>query len=143
MQLYTIGFAGRTAAAFFGALREAGVAQVADVRRYNTSQLAGYTKKRDLPWLLEQLCGARYEHHLALAPSPELFAAYRKQGLSFDEFADRYETELNQPAVDALAATAADTPTALLCSEARAEACHRSLLAVRLAQATAVSVVDL
>ena len=44
MEVYTIGFTQRTAESFFGALRQAGVKRMVDVRLNNTSQLAGFAK---------------------------------------------------------------------------------------------------
>jgi uncharacterized protein (DUF488 family) len=58
MEVYTIGFTQRRAADFFGALKRAGVKRLLDVRLNNSSQLAGFTKREDLPYFLRELCGA-------------------------------------------------------------------------------------
>ena len=55
---YTIGFTQKSAAEFFGALKDAGVRRLLDVRLSNSSQLAGFTKRDDLPYFLRELCGA-------------------------------------------------------------------------------------
>jgi len=47
--LYTIGYQRKPLATFISQLREAGVDAVIDVRLRNTSHLAGYTKRDDLP----------------------------------------------------------------------------------------------
>ena len=44
VHLFTIGFTKRTAADFFGTLRQAGIQRLLDVRLNNSSQLAGFTK---------------------------------------------------------------------------------------------------
>lgn len=81
MQLYTIGYSKKTAEEFFNILRDNGVKQIVDIRRHNTNQLAGFTKKSDLPWFLDTIAGIGYSHELSLAPSEELMRAYRKEGL--------------------------------------------------------------
>ncbi len=65
--LFTIGFTGKNARQFFGALRLAGVRKVIDVRLKNVSQLAGFTKalswkeyeRRYVALLDERLAGAK------------------------------------------------------------------------------------
>jgi uncharacterized protein (DUF488 family) len=52
MKLYTIGFTRKSAESFFETLRRSGAKRVVDVRLNNVSQLAGFTKKQDLPWEL-------------------------------------------------------------------------------------------
>ncbi len=79
MEVCTIGFTKKSAAQFFGALRAAGVRRLLDVRLNNSSQLAGFTKRDDLPFFLRELCGADYVHEPLLAPTDELLHAYRKR----------------------------------------------------------------
>ncbi len=67
MDVFTIGFTKRTAADFFGVLRQAGVQRLLDVRLNNSSQLAGFTKAGDLPFFLKEICGAEYLHEPLLA----------------------------------------------------------------------------
>ena len=143
-QLSTIGFAGRDARSFFTAVREAGVEEVVDVRRWNTSQLAGYTKAKDLPFFLAELCGARYRHATALAPDAEALAAYRAGELPWEQYAAAYRDGLPKDALRALAGDVATISVALLCSEAAPDRCHRSVLAAALKRrARNLTVVDL
>ena len=79
--LYTIGYQRKPLATFIGQLREAGVDAVIDIRLRNTSQLAGFSKRDDLAFLLRKGFGIDYEHHLDLAPTPEILDAYKKKGL--------------------------------------------------------------
>jgi hypothetical protein len=81
VEIYTIGFTKKPAASFFDALRTAGIRQLLDTRLNNSSQLAGFAKRDDLAYFLRQLCGARYEHRLDLAPTSDLLDAYRKHGM--------------------------------------------------------------
>jgi len=129
MQLYTIGFTSKTAEQFFGFIRRAGVATVVDVRLNNTSQLAGFSRRQDLPFFLRELCGADYAHVPALAPSRELLTAHRRKELAWPEFRSRYLDLLDQRSIeDQLDSTLLERGC-LLCSEHEPHHCHRSLIA--------------
>jgi uncharacterized protein (DUF488 family) len=78
MKLFTIGFTKSSAESFFSRLSKAKVSKLVDVRLSNSSQLAGFAKKDDLRYFAKAVCGIGYEHLPELAPTPELFAAYRK-----------------------------------------------------------------
>ena len=138
MQLYTIAYSKKTAEEFFNILRENGVKQVVDIRRHNTNQLAGFTKKSDLPWFLDTIAGIGYSHELPLAPSEDLMRAYRKEGLPFDEFAKQLRAEFAEREMPKLI-----DGSALLCSEPKPDTCHRSVAAQYLAEKGDVEVVHL
>ena len=129
MQLYTIAYSKKTAEEFFNILRDNGVKQIVDIRRHNTNQLAGFTKKSDLPWFLSTIAGIGYSHELSLAPSEELMRAYRKEGLPFDEFAKQLRAEFAEREMPKLI-----DGSALLCSEPDPDVCHRSVAADYLAE---------
>jgi uncharacterized protein (DUF488 family) len=129
MEIYTIGFTQTTAEHFFGRLAKAGVRRLLDVRLNNSSQLAGFAKARDLPYFLETLIGATYYHEPLLAPTQELLDDYKKRrgdwGTYESQFLDLMasrEIEVKFSPADFV------TSTALLCSEATAEHCHRRLV---------------
>jgi uncharacterized protein (DUF488 family) len=135
VEVYTIGFTKRTAGDFFGALRRVGIQRLLDVRLKNASQLAGFTKRDDLPFFLRELCGADYTHDTRLAPTPELLADYRKGGLSWPEYERRFRALLAERQPEKLLDPGAfATPTVLLCSETTAERCHRRLVLEHLQQ---------
>ncbi|WJY98574.1 DUF488 domain-containing protein [Corynebacterium fournieri] len=138
MRLYTIGYSKKTAEEFFGILQENGIKQVVDIRRHNSNQLAGFTKQSDLPWFLETIAGIGYTHELALAPSEDLMHAYRKEGLPFDEFADKLRAEFDEREMPKLA-----DASVLLCSEPDPDICHRSVAADYLAKQGDIEVVHL
>ena len=77
MRIYTLGFSHKSAEEFFDILRETGVRRVVDIRRSNTNQLAGFTKKDDLRYFLQVILDIPYTHELALAPSADLMRAYK------------------------------------------------------------------
>lgn len=136
MEIYTIGFTQTTAEHFFGRLRSAGVERLLDVRLNNQSQLAGFAKSKDLPFFLRELCGATYEHATILAPDQTILDAYKKhKDMPWSEYEERFLALMRQRAVERkLDPTSFATPTALLCSEATAEHCHRRLVVEYLAE---------
>ena len=134
MEIYTIGFTQTTADHFFRRLGDAGVKRVLDVRLNNSSQLAGFAKARDLPYFLRELIGASYEHEPALAPSPELLAAYRKRKGAWSDYEAGFLALIGRRRVESILSPADfETRTALLCSEPTADRCHRRLVCEYLA----------
>jgi uncharacterized protein (DUF488 family) len=128
MEVYSIGFTQKRAAAFFGLLKEAGVRRLLDVRLNNSSQLAGFTKKEDLPYFLRELCRAEYQHEPLLAPTQDLLDAYKKGKGAWQDYETAFLALLAERRVEErLPRDLFATPTALLCSEPTAEQCHRRL----------------
>ena len=128
--VYTIGFRGKALSEFVQLLRQAGVDAIIDVRLRNTSQLAGYTKRDDLDFLLREGFRIAYEHHPELAPTPEIFDAYRRE-----KDWPAYEAQFGALLVERQAETIAHQilsryqAPCLLCSEPTADRCHRRLIA--------------
>jgi uncharacterized protein (DUF488 family) len=136
VEIATIGFTQSSAEHFFGRLKAAGVRRVLDVRLHNASQLAGFTKGLDLAYFLREICRARYEHDLRLAPTDELLSAYRKHDLDWHAYERAFGALMQQRDIPGLLERAEfETKTALLCSEAGPERCHRRLLAELLSDA--------
>jgi uncharacterized protein (DUF488 family) len=129
MKVYSIGFTKKTAVDFFTALRQAEIRRLLDVRLHNASQLAGFTKRDDLPFFLKELCGADYRHEPLLTPTPDLLEGYRKKRMSWQEYEPRFLALLAARAVEKkLDRKLFQIPTVLLCSEATATRCHRRLI---------------
>ena len=129
MEVYTIGFTKRTAADFFGTLRRAGVKRLLDVRLNNSSQLAGFTKKEDLPFFLKEICGAEYIHEPLLAPTQDVLDDYKKRKGSWQNYERRFLQLMEQRRIEEkIDRQLFEVPTALLCSEATAQHCHRRLV---------------
>jgi uncharacterized protein (DUF488 family) len=127
MRIFTIGFTHKTAEMFFNALRKAGVRRLVDIRLNNTSQLAGFAKKQDLPFLLRELCDADYVHEPLLAPTQEMIDRYRGKKGSLREFRSAYLKLLAARHVaDSLDRKLFNKPAVLLCAEVNPEQCHRS-----------------
>jgi uncharacterized protein (DUF488 family) len=126
---YSIGFTRKDAAEFFGILRQHKIRRLIDVRLNNTSQLAGFTKKKDLAYFLHEILNAEYEHSLMLAPTPELLSAYRTRRIDWQEYERRFLTLMKERRVEELVNRHLfDVPTVLLCTEPKADRCHRRLV---------------
>ena len=133
--VYTIGTKRKPLSAFIGQLRDANIDAVIDVRLRNTSHLAGYTKRDDLAFLLQEGFGIAYEHHPELSPTLEIRNAYR-DGQDWGAYESRFHPLLLERAMadvgrDILGRYRAPC---LLCAEPPAERCHRRLVAEHWAQ---------
>ena len=130
MEIYTIGFTQKSARDFFGTLKAAGIRRLIDVRLNNSSQLAGFTKKDDLIFFLDRICGAEYLHEPQLAPTAEILDGIKKKQISWDEYEQQFKALLKQRRIaKTLDAQLFNVPAVLLCSEPTPEHCHRRLVA--------------
>jgi uncharacterized protein (DUF488 family) len=155
--IVTIGVYGFDLQAFLDALRTADVRLLIDVRQRRGVRGSRY------PWanarrLQAALAEARiaYSHHRELAPTTELrhvqYAAdaqlgvgKRSRAVLDREYRERYVHEILERAdLDGLVVELpAGAASALFCVEADPEACHRSLIAERLAQRYGLAVAHL
>jgi len=134
VEIYSIGFTQTTAERFFKRLADAGVTRLLDVRLNNTSQLAGFAKAKDLPYFLQELIGATYEHEPLLAPTQGLLDEYKKRKGDWSAYEAQFLELMASREIDSrLSISDFHAPTALLCSEATAEHCHRRLVCEYLA----------
>lgn len=157
LQIATIGVYGTTAEGFLVALREAGVGLLLDVRQrrgVRGSQYAWANSLR-LQAAVAQ-AGIAYRHELALAPTTELrqlqYEEDARQGVGkrtrevlAAEYRRRYVEEILEDIdMDAFVASLPrDSRSALLCVERDPRACHRSLIAERLAEDYGATVLHL
>jgi len=129
MEIFSIGFTKKSAAQFFGTLKDAGIHRLMDVRLNNRSQLAGFTKSTDLPYLLREICGASYVHEPLLAPTQQMLDQYKKKKGSWSDYEEQFLTLMAHRDVSNLLDRASFCEaTVLLCSEPTAEQCHRRLV---------------
>ena len=132
MTLYTIGFTRRTAQEFFEPIKYRMIQLLVDVRLNNTSQMCGFTKKQDLPYLLETICGCKYEHCPDYAPTQELLTDWKKKRITWQEYEATYrELMLERGAVREFITCCEGLyeSVCLLCSEPKPQHCHRKLFA--------------
>jgi uncharacterized protein (DUF488 family) len=135
MILYTIGFTKKTARQFFELLKINGVQRVVDIRLHPGGQLAGFTKKDDLRYFLEELLACDYVHLPILAPAEELLKTYRNDH-NWQKLELYFEALMDQRGIPAALDRRLfeEKVCSLLCSEATPEHCHRRLVAERLAR---------
>jgi uncharacterized protein (DUF488 family) len=129
MEVYTTGFTKKRAAQFFGSLRQANIQRLLDVRLNNSSQLAGFAKKEDLPFFLAEICHIEYQHEPLLAPTQDMLDAYKKHKGSWQDYEQHFLALMRDRKVEeSINPKLFEIPTVLLCSEVTAEHCHRRLI---------------
>jgi uncharacterized protein (DUF488 family) len=129
ISLYTIGFTKKSAREFFGRIRDAGISRVIDVRLNNVSQLAGFAKRDDLVFFLQEICGCGYEHRPEWAPTKDVLDAYRDKSMDWPGYERRFNELLAVRRIEGSITREALHMACLLCSEATPECCHRRLVA--------------
>jgi len=129
MKLFTIGFTHKSAEQFFGILRQSGAKRVVDVRLNNLSQLAGFTKKKDLEYFLKALCGMEYLHVPELAPTQDMLDAYKKQKGDWAVYERQFLDLMRKRQVEKTVSHDVIADGCLLCSEEKPHRCHRRLVA--------------
>ncbi|WP_233834416.1 DUF488 domain-containing protein [Paraburkholderia sp. ZP32-5] len=127
VQVASIGFTGKPARKFFDLLKGAHVRTVLDIRLNNTSQLAGFAKRQDLPYFLENLCNTAYVEVPELAPEPDLLKRYQAKKLSWENLRDEYFELIARRRVESNLDIALFESGCLLCSEHLPHHCHRAL----------------
>ena len=128
MAIYTAGFAEWTAERFFGELKAKAVSHLVDVRLNNVSQLAGFAKRKDLEYFLKVICSAEYMHEPSLAPTSELLKMYRGKKITWDEYENQFVNLLTERKVENfLSREIFEGVPVFLCSEHKADFCHRRL----------------
>ena len=129
MRILTIGFTKKKAKGFFEALKSAGAKRFLDVRLNNVSQLAGFTKRDDLRWFLDQICHMDYHHISALAPTKEIIDGYKKNGGSWEDYERKFLDLMAERRIEEKIEPELLEDACLLCSEDKPHHCHRRLVA--------------
>jgi len=132
-KVFTIGYAGKDAHQFFSILKQAGIRKVIDVRLYNTSQLAGFTKKQDMEYFLQAIVGSEYIHMPIMAPTKQLLNDYKKGLIGWPQHETQFKSIIAQRQIDKHIIPQDMDMICFLCSEATADNCHRRLVAEYLA----------
>jgi uncharacterized protein (DUF488 family) len=142
-RLFTIGYEGKTLDEFLGQLGEAGVETVLDVRAVAASRRPGFSKTALAGALAER--GIGYRHFRALGtPSDGRTAARAGKTAEMRRiYANQLETPEAGLQLEQALGAAEEKPSVLLCYEAEAAGCHRSMLAERMLARTRFEVVDL
>ena len=127
--LFTIGFTRKGAQGFFERLSESGVLLLIDIRAHPDSQLAGFARGKDLPWLLRRLCNIEYRHVPSLAPQKALLSDYREKRVDWQTYEQRYLGDLEPARIEHDLCDLSLDRACLLCSEETPDQCHRRLAA--------------
>ena len=96
MKLFTIGYTKKSAKMFFEILKSNHIDALVDIRLYNFSQLAVFSKSRDLQYFLEQICGCDYIWAPQFAPTAPFLNGYKNGKISWDEYEVVYNELMNK-----------------------------------------------
>ncbi|SHJ79964.1 DUF488 domain-containing protein [Paramaledivibacter caminithermalis] len=132
MRLYTIGFTKKSAKEFFELLKKNNVRTLLDIRLNNSSQLAGFTKGRDLEYFLMEMAGIKYIHDVDFSPTKQILNDYKKKIITWGEYEKLFEKLILKRNIKDKVNKYFNgnlDGVCLLCSEATSENCHRRLIA--------------
>jgi uncharacterized protein (DUF488 family) len=129
VKLFTVGFTKKTARRFFELLCSSKARRIVDVRLNNVSQLAGFAKKEDLAFFAKAICGMDYVHLPVLAPTQDLLDEYKKRGGDWQSYEREFLDLMRQRRIEDHVAQDTIADACLLCSEDKADHCHRRLVA--------------
>lgn len=133
-EIFTIGFTRKSAEQFFESLRSAGVERVIDIRLHNESQLAGFSKRRDLTYFLRIILGIEYVHVPELAPTEDMLRAYRAQRGRWPVYERQFLWLMQERRIEETLPRTLFERACLLCSEPEPDHCHRRLVVEHLAR---------
>ena len=144
MKLATIGYERETQAAVIQRLRDAGVELLIDVRAVAASRRAGFSKTLLAASLNE--AGIGYVHLRQLG-TPKAGRDFARKG-KIAEMHRIFEDHMTEPGAQVELAKATDMvrgdkKVALLCYEADAAGCHRTILAKRICDALGCEIENL
>ncbi|MFL6858210.1 MAG: DUF488 family protein [Allosphingosinicella sp.] len=141
--LATIGYEGKTQEEFLGELAAAGIERVIDIRAVAASRRPGFSKTALGNALRER--GIDYLHLRPLGTPAAGREAARKGRIGEMRriYAEQLESDEAALAMEQALAAASERKSALLCYEAEAPGCHRSMLAERMVARRAFEIVDL
>jgi uncharacterized protein (DUF488 family) len=130
--IYTIGFTRKSAEQFFNLLEKNDVKTVFDVRLNNSTQLAGFSKGKDLEYFLRKILSVNYIHDTNFSPTKEILDNYKKKKIDWKKYEEEFNKLLMIRNLDDYIKV--DLKEKLnnicfLCSEDTAEYCHRRLVA--------------
>ena len=129
MRIFTIGFTKKSAQTFFTELKDARVKRLVDVRLNNTSQLAGFTKKDDLRYFTQAICGIEYVHIPELAPTADILDAFKKHQGDWSLYEQQFLDLMRSRRIEETVSPGMLEGGCLLCSEEKPQHCHRRLVA--------------
>lgn len=134
MNLFNIGFTKKSAKQFFELINKNKIKLLIDIRLYNKSQLAAFTKSEDLEYFLDKICSCKYQHCVEFAPTEEILNDYKNKKISWSDYKKQYanlieERNRNSKCIDEFHERYTEFENVvLLCSEPTSNQCHRGVL---------------
>lgn len=145
--VYTIGFTKKSAQDFFELLEVNKIDVVLDVRLKNTSQLAGFSRYPDIEYFLKKIHEMDYISDTLFAPTEEILKNYKNKLINWDEYVCKYNKLMDERKIENhIAEEYGDLEgkrICLLCSEEKADHCHRRLVAERFMKIFEMKIVNL
>ncbi|WP_460147607.1 DUF488 domain-containing protein [Pseudomonas sp. H2_H03] len=128
INLYTAGYEGLSLNAFIARLKQAGIDKVLDVREYPLSRKKGFSNNAFAQCLAAE--GIAYEHSRALGCPKPIRKQYKEDG-DWAAYACGFRAYIRTQGtvLKALVCSTADQRICMVCYEADAAFCHRSLIA--------------
>ena len=129
--IYTMGFTQKSAEQFFMLIMKYNIDLLIDVRLNNQSQLAAFTKGKDLEFFLKTICKCGYSHELSFAPTKELLNDYKKGVIDWNGYVTVFQQLIEKRKMAEIFERKYKEfdRVLLLCSEPTPECCHRRLVA--------------
>ncbi|KCZ70902.1 hypothetical protein ANME2D_02928 [Candidatus Methanoperedens nitroreducens] len=133
-EIFTVGFAQKSAEDLIKTLKSNNITKILDIRLSPNSQQAGYAKQDTLEYIL-RLNDIKYEHNALLAPTKGILEHYRKEG-DWEKYEKNFNLLLEHRKSN-LKINLDDKENGricLLCTEPEHSKCHRKLVAEYLAK---------
>lgn len=129
--IYTIGFTKKTAEDFFDILKKNNIDIILDIRLNNTSQLSAFTKFPDIQYFLKELNNIEYIHDTKFSPKDTTLKRYKKKDIDWSQYVTEFNCTMNERDIARHIKEnyTINKAICLLCSEPKANNCHRSLVA--------------
>lgn len=129
--IYTIGFTKKTAEDFFKILEKNNIDIILDIRLNNTSQLSAFTKFPDIQYFLKELNNIEYIHDTKFSPKNTTLKRYKKKDIDWSHYVTEFNDTMDERDIIRHIKDnyIINKVICLLCSEPRANNCHRSLVA--------------
>jgi hypothetical protein len=145
MRVFTMGFTKKNAELFFKKIEDNKIQILIDVRLNNHSQLAGFTKEKDLTYFLKKICFCEYIHMVEYAPTKEILDDYKKGKIDWAGYKESFLQLIGRRHIEETFVKnfSKYDRVLLLCSEPTPENCHRRLVAEYLKDKTGCELIHL
>ena len=128
--IYTIGFTKKSLKEFVNLLKKNKITKLIDTRLSRDSQLSGFAKSKDIKYVLEEVLKIKYEVISEFSPTKELLKTYQKDK-DWGKYEESFLELIKERELERVKDMVLDEKEriCLLCSEEKADKCHRRLLA--------------